>query len=223
MRRGDGRGHYGAAVPFSFTDGDVAVRADIGDLFHREWQRLSGPGCWWSGAERVALARAARRARAGEPEAATEVPTAAVEAAAAIFTEPAQIRDEWVADIAAEIGYAPYVEIVGVVSRLSAVDGFHRAMGLQAPPLPQPRPGSPPGAEDERAGRGPAWVPMVGGASIVHALSLVPDEAAAQEDMHGPLYLTYEGMSDLKHAAGLTRAQMELVAARTSAVNECFY
>ncbi|MFQ5517956.1 MAG: alkylhydroperoxidase-related (seleno)protein, partial [Acidimicrobiia bacterium] len=70
-------------MPFSFTDGDVAVRADIGDLFHREWQRLSGPGCWWSGAERVALARAARRARAGEPEAATEVPAAAVEAAAA--------------------------------------------------------------------------------------------------------------------------------------------
>jgi len=64
---------------------------------------------------------------------------------------------------------------------------------------------------------------MVGGASIVQALSAVPSEAEAQEDMHGPLYLTYAQMQDLQFVRGLTRPQMELVAARTSALNECFY
>jgi hypothetical protein len=64
---------------------------------------------------------------------------------------------------------------------------------------------------------------MVGGASITQALSLVDAESVAQEDMHGPLYLTYEGMAEFDYVAGLSRAQMELVAARTSAINECFY
>ena len=66
-------------------------------------------------------------------------------------------------------------------------------------------------------------MPMGGGASIVDALVLVPSESAAQRDMHGPLSLTYEGMADLTCAGGLTRAQMELVAGRTSVINECFY
>jgi hypothetical protein len=64
---------------------------------------------------------------------------------------------------------------------------------------------------------------MVGGSSIVQALSLVPAESAAQEDLHGALYLTYEAMAEPVHRSGLNRVQMELVAARTSAVNECFY
>ncbi len=67
-----------------------------------------------------------------------------------------------------------------------------------------------------------AWVPMAPG-SIAYALSLVPHEMAAQEELHGPLYLTYEGMADLEYVNGLTRAQMELVAARVSVINECFY
>ena len=89
--------------------------------------------------------------------------------------------------------------------------------------LPEPAPGEPTGDTDSRASPGPAWVPMVGGASIVGALSLVPREMAAQEELHGPLYLTYEEMADMGFRRGLDRRQLELVAGRTSAVNECFY
>ncbi len=45
----------------------------------------------------------------------------------------------------------------------------------------------------------------------------------AQQHLHGPIYLTYEEMADLDFRRGLHRSQMELVAARTSAINECFY
>lgn len=64
---------------------------------------------------------------------------------------------------------------------------------------------------------------MVGTASITQALSLVPAENAALERYHGPMYLTFDEMADPGIERALTRPQMELVAARTSAVNECFY
>ena len=52
---------------------------------------------------------------------------------------------------------------------------------------------------------------------------VVPAEAEAQDDLHGSMYLTQDQMSDPSFERGLTRAQMELVASRTSALNECFY
>jgi hypothetical protein len=141
-----------------------------------------------------------------------------------LHAEPAAIRSSTVDGFrAAGLGDPRYVELIGVVSRLAAADGVMRTLGLPLEPLPDPVDGSPTGAVDAAAGRGPAHVPMVGGASIPQALSLVPAESAAQEDLHGPLYLTYEEMGDLAFVRGLDRTRMELVAARTSAINECFY
>lgn len=206
-------------MSFGFSTVGFDVRPDIGRLFRREWERLARPGTWFTGRDRVAIAAAARDAHAAAAPANHDL----AEAAGIIATRPATIRRRWVAAVAAEIGFAPYVELVGVVSRLSAIDTFHRAIGEPLEPLPEPEPGGPSRVEEHAARQGAAWVPMVGGASITQALSLVDGEAAAQEDMHGPLYLTYEEMAELDHVRGLSRAQMELVAARTSAINECFY
>ncbi|MBT8201678.1 MAG: hypothetical protein HKN74_09720 [Acidimicrobiia bacterium] len=198
----------------------VDVRSDIGRLFRREWERLARPGTWFGGADRVAIATAARAARTpGAPPVNHEL----VEAAETVAARPATIRRRWVQSVTREIGFAPYVELVGVVSRLVAIDAFHVAIGAPLEPLPEPERGEPSRIEERAARPGAAWVPMVGGASITQALSLVDAEASAQEDMHGPLYLTYEEMAELDYVRGLSRAQMELVAARTSAINECFY
>ena len=50
-----------------------------------------------------------------------------------------------------------------------------------------------------------------------------PAEIAAMFALHGVLYLSLEEMMDLEVVKGLTRAQMELLAARTSLLNDCFY
>ncbi len=200
----------------------VDVRSDIREAFSREWDRLAAPGAFWTGAERVAIAGTARTAR-GLESGVPELPVPAATAARLLAVQPAAARrgqvDAWVGELGAE----RYVELVGVVSRLAAVDSFHRGVNAGLPALPEPVRGSPSGEADPAARTGPAWVPMVGGASVVFALSLVPPESAAQEEMHGSLYLTYQGMEDLEFVRGLTRTQMELVAARTSAINECFY
>ncbi len=201
----------------------IPIRPEIPAVFTREWSRLAAAGSYWRGRQRIEIAAAARDARAGSRARESSLPPVAVEAASLLGATPARASRSWVESTVADLGSGPYVEIVGVVSRAAAVDTFHRAIGSPLPRGPEPVAGDPTGIDDLAARSGPAWVPMVGGASIVGALSAVPSEAEAQEDMHGPLYLTYEQMQDLEFVRGLSRPQMELVAARTSALNECFY
>ena len=210
-------GRYGAAMPFDFASSPVPVRSEISDEFRCEWGRLADPGSTWTGSERVSIAAAAR----GESDG--EVPAAAAAAAERIYREPTSTNREWVESMADALGTTRYVELVGVVTRLAAVDFFHRSLGIPLEPLPEAQPGDATGEIDDRARVGKGWVPMVGGASIAGALSIVPPEMEAQRLLHGPIYLTYEGMADLDFRRGLYRTQMELVASRTSALNECFY
>jgi len=201
----------------------TSIRSDLIESFERTWATLAGPGAVWTGAERLKIAAETRRARDGLPPE-SALPDGAIEATRLLAADPAAARRSWVENLAAGgLDLPRYVELLGVVGRLVAVDTFYEALGLPLEPLPGPRPGVPTGeiADDARPGRG--WVPMIGGTSINQALSLVPSENEELERLHGPMYLTFEQMSDLTFTRGLTRPQMELVAARTSAVNECFY
>jgi hypothetical protein len=59
--------------------------------------------------------------------------------------------------------------------------------------------------------------------NIVRAMSLVPDEVRAlcrSSDAH---YVPVAQIGDVTIRRALERAQMELVAARVSSLNECFY
>jgi hypothetical protein len=98
-----------------------------------------------------------------------------------------------------------------------------RGLGAAQEPLPEPVAGPPTGEIADNARPRKAWVPMVGGMSIVDALSLVPAERQAMFDYHGPGYMTPTEMADFTYTRDLDRSQIELIAARTSAVNECFY
>ncbi len=209
---------------FDFTGAPVPVRIDLAAGLARVWDVMAAPGASWTGEERVAIAAAAREAFDGEDADPGILPPIAVRAAGRLHSDPASIGAATVDQFRNEgLDDARYVELIGVVARLAAADGVMRALGLPPAPLPTASEGSPTGEINHTARRGPAHVPMVGGASIPQALSLVPAESAAQEELHGPLYMTYEGMADLAFTRGLDRTRMELVAARTSAINECFY
>lgn len=203
--------------------GQVSIRPDLIDNLERTWANLARPGARWTGAERLTIADEARRARKQRPPGAT-LPAAAIDAARLLAARPAAARRRWLEDlVAGGLDYERFVELVGVVSRLVAMDTFRHALGLPPEPLPEPVPGEPSGKVASQARRDRAWVPMVGAAGVTQALSLVPSENTELERFHGPMYLTFDQMSDPAFARGLTRPQMELVAARTSVVNECFY
>lgn len=209
-------------TPFAGAAG--VARADIVEAFTRLWERLARPGATWTGPQRVAIAAVARAARSRAPSPQVELPDAAIEAARRMGGEPATVSEAWIREtIEPAIGYPRYVELVGLVSHLTAVDSYHRAMGLPLEPLPEPVGGEPTGALAKKAKLSSSWVPTDGPASVVFALSLVPDEKAGFEDLHAPLYLPVGEIANWTFGRTLDRPQMELVAARTSAINDCFY
>ncbi|MDF1595442.1 MAG: hypothetical protein P1T08_05015 [Acidimicrobiia bacterium] len=202
----------------AFSEASVPVRSDLAAALRQVWASLAAPGTWWSGVERVAIAGAARG------QATDVIPASAGAAARTVYADITATSRDWVDNLIQDgLGIPAFIEIIGIVSRLAAVDEFSRALGQSVEPLPDPLPGDPSFEPAPPARPGRSWLPTAGPASITQSLSLVPAESAAQEDLHGPLYLTYEQMGDLRFRRELTRPQMELVAARVSAVNECFY
>ncbi len=136
-----------------------------------------------------------------------------------------------------------YVEIVGVASRLANLDVFARGIGVAPRPLQDPVDDAKPSferpAEARDEGFFTATVPNYpdGGAlaeslygrhyagNILRSLSLVPGEARRVITLVGQQYFSGEKLMDFSPAPErpLSRAQIELVATKVSAHNQCFY
>ena len=200
-------------------DSDAStITASIDAVIDAQWPRFGEPGVWMTGDERVDVVRLARHPAGIPPDDPVSAATSLIAHRAASITadtvEQLESRD---------LRREHYVEIVGVVSRLVAIDTYERGIGRLPRGLPAARPGQP--SRDVVAGarRRAGWVPTVGAIGPPTALDAVPTEAAAQEALHGALYLAYADMGDLHAVRGLTRAQMELVAARLSYLNDCLF
>ncbi len=200
-------------------DPSIALPKRTVDGINRVRSHLGAPGTWWSGSERVAMLAATRTAIAGgEPADAAWGPIAHRVATAAHTIDQA-IVDE----ATATIGVAPYVELVGVISKGAAIDTAIRGVGIDELALPEPQPGEPSRTEVPEAKKRSAFVPMNGPAYPPAALSLVEAESTMLADLSDTLYLSYDEMAEPAIVKGLPRHQLELVAARTSLINDCFY
>ena len=189
-----------------------------------EWEVLSHPGTWFTGDQRVAIAREARAARDGLCVNSQSLSEAARSAARAISAAPASIRAHdvqgWYND---GLTGQEYIEILGVVARLSAIDTFLFGLGQPERPLPEPIVGEPTRHIVAEARLDGGWAPTVGFAFPTTALSAVPAEHDAMADLAAAFYIALDGMADLALVDGLQRDQMEVVAARTSLINDCFF
>ena len=155
------------------------VRAGFRESHQRFWDRLAAPGTWWTGAERVAIAREARaagdcpycRSRKaalsphtvdGSHAAATDLPNAAVEAVHAVMNDAARLTRKWYeACLGDGLSDGHYVEIIGTLVALVSIDRFCRGIGVPVHALPAPIPGEPSHYRPGSAGPDEAWVPMV--------------------------------------------------------------
>ena len=68
-------------------------------------------------------------------------------------------------------------------------------------------------------------MPTVGAPRADTALSALPEEAASVRDLLTAFYLPMDRVEHVGQPSGrlLSRPQIELIAARTSSLNECFY
>ena len=133
-----------------------------------------------------------------------------------------------------------YVEIVGTVVAVVSIDQFCRGVGIPEHPFPLPLPGEPSSYRPRSAGADEAWPAMVPAnnfgtpeadlwpagqtGNVIRAMSLVPDEVRTLGDLGAVHYLPNDRVSDPAASQGsLTRPQIELIAAKVSALNDCFY
>jgi alkylhydroperoxidase family enzyme len=177
----------------------------------------------------------------GEHRSLGELPAVVVEVIHRIRTDAGRLTKTWLEHmLAAELTDAHYVEIVGLVATTSALDTFARAMGTEARPLPAAIPGEPTRLRPKGAKRSIAWVPTLtpetlgpedpdifsqfGSVNIQRALSLVPDSMIGFFDLDIALYLPQDAIRDFttEHRA-ISHAQLELIAAKASAINGCYY
>jgi hypothetical protein len=242
----------------SYAAAPVPVRDDLRAAHVRAWRDLGRPGTWWTGAERVAIAGHVRAAAgcalcrtrrdalspytiAGIHDGPAGLPDLAVDAVHRITSDPARLKRAWACEVIAAIGDAPYVELLGLVTTVVAIDSFCRAVGMPPHPLPAAVAGEPTRLRPAAARDEGAWVPSIpsGAASgseadlyadlpgpapnVIRALSLVPDAQRTMKDQGGVHYMTTAQMTDLTHGRAIDRGQIELIAGRVSALRECFY
>ena len=153
------------------------------------------------------------------------------------------LKDFFDEAINAGLSEEEYVEIVGIVSRVVDMDIFARGIDHPLIAFPEPGVGSPSKVRPETAKLELAWVSTIpnfpeGGLPakqlfgekppkpyIVRGLSLVPDEVKRHMELENAQYQPLGNIMnfDLRHHKGLSRAQVEVVAGKVSALNECFY
>ena len=201
----------------------VDPRAD--EAIQEAMASIAAPGSYFTGGERLALAANARLARGLSPGA-PELPPVVAEAAARVAVEAMTSRVDHVATWESDgRNVLAYVELVAVVALICSIDSYRVALGAELDPLPDPGSGDPDPTVDERALKTNAWVPTVGPALAPTALSALPNEKATKAALGAVWYLTDDVIHqyDVEPGRELSRPQMELVASRTSWLNECFF
>jgi len=199
-----------------------------------------------------ALCRARREAASaamvsGRHDNAVVLPPAAIEAIHRIRTDSGRLGVGWYQSLlAAGLSNERYVELLSVVAIVVATDTFRRAAGLPPLSLPAAKLGEPSRRRPYGARPGLAWMPTLapedrttddpdlyrenpgprerGGGNVHRALSLVPESMIHWWDMFETMYLPAPAMRDFAHECrAISHAQIEMLAARTAALNQCVY
>lgn len=176
----------------------------------------------------------------GDHDSLGDLPANIVEVVHRVVSDPGRLMKQWFDDcLASGLTEEEYVEIVGIVCSMVSIDTFTHALGLPQRLLPAPDAGAPSRTRPHNARPGPAWVSWIGaedaegddiprfgppGSNVRRALSLVPAEAHGFMAMNEAQYLNGVQMRDFStDYRAITRAQIELVAGRVSAINQCAY
>jgi hypothetical protein len=167
------------------------------------------------------------------------LPDAAIELAHQVVRDPGRLSKNWFDQVLDDgLTEEQYVETLGVVVAVVSIDAFCLGLGVEPHPLPMPEPGETTRHRPVGTVSGEAWVPMLPpvkssgpeadlfqgfAPNVARAMSLVPDAVRTLKELSAAHYLPMDKVIDPRARRTLDRAQMELLAGRVSALNECFY
>ncbi len=206
-------------------------------------EAIARPGDWLTGEQRIAVWREVRdshtnhldqerrraltpAAVAGSHAATEQLSSHAVEVVHRTASDSGRLTRAWAEQHIAALGEEIYTELIGVTAIATVLDRYDRAMGRSLRELPDPVPGDPARVRPDDVGDVGAWVSQSTGptrANVSRTLSLVPNTNRAWRQLVDTHYSRGPEFMNLRWDFPLSRPQAELVAARTTALNECFY
>ena len=166
---------------------------------------------------------------------------AEVEAVHRIASDPGRLSEDWYQSIIAQ-GLSPeeYIELAGQVAITMMADTFTFGIGVEDHTLPDPQGGTPSNYRSPGAKKDAAWVPITepddavdsdgdlypsNKAGYIHrALSGVPDTKRDYWQIAEAHYLPGRSVYDFEtNVRAISRPQIEVIAARVSALHQCLY
>lgn len=178
---------------------------------------------------------------AGTHETTGALGAAAVELIHRVVGDPGRLSEKWSQSVLDRgMSEGEYVETVGLVAMVMVLDTCMRGLGLPERALPAPLPGEPSRYRPAGARKQAAWLPLVEpedateadgpmypspkAGYIYRGLSLVPQSLRDYWTMISFHYLPskeiYEFDSSIR---AIRRPQIEVLAARVSALHQCAY
>jgi len=159
-----------------------------------------------------------------------------------IVNDSGRTSESWCRDAIDEggIGDGPFVEIAGIVAMVMIMDTVKRGLGLPFDDLPDAEDGEPTRYVSTGAKRQAAWVPIIEPEDVTESdkplypndkvgyiyrsLSSVPDSMRAYWDLASEHYLPGQYVHQFGVSIrAIARPQIELLAARVSAIHLCAY
>lgn len=224
-----------------------AVRSHIVDSHSAAIAAFAEPGTWLDAETRIAILKERRAASGcslcharrsalspygatGEHDRATDLPADLVEIVHRISTDSGRLTEKWFKQVIAD-GVEPevYIEVVGLVATSLIIDSFAGGLGVELAEPGAAQSGEPSREKNEAVVEDGAWVPLLDvpqeptevelptAPNIFRAMGLVPGAIAHFFSVMRAQYSLTE------YDISLSRSQVELIAARVSALNQCFY
>ncbi len=158
-----------------------------------------------------------------------------------VVSDPGRLTEKWSESVLARgLSEGEYVEIVGIIAMVMIMDTCHRALGLPVRDLPAPRAGEPSRYRPPGAKKKAAWLPLVEPGDTVESdgpmypspkagyiyrgLSMVPQAVRDYWALANAHYLPGEYVYQFGTSIrAIERPQVEVLAARVSAMHQCAY
>jgi len=230
-----------------YQDQPLPVRRSVLDSHRSAYETFTRPGTWFTGDEKISILREARHASQctlclkrknalspfavkGQHDALEKLSENIIDVIHRLMTDSGRLTETWFRSvIESGLSREEYVEIVGAVSTLIILDSFATGLGSDLASVGEAQSGEPSRVTNDNVLDCGAWVPLFNlpqeatdtglptAPNIFRAMGLVP---SAIEHFFGVMRAHY-GLSNMD--VGISRSQVELIAARVSALNQCFY
>ncbi len=166
---------------------------------------------------------------------------AQVELVHRVVSDPGRLSETWSQTVLARgLSEGEYVEIVGLIAMVMMLDTCMRALGLPERALPAPKDGEATRYRPAGARKKAAWLPLVEpedateadgpmypnpkAGYIYRGLSLVPQSLRDYWSLANCHYMPGEFVYQFdKSIRAIRRPQVEIIAARVSALHQCVY